>query len=197
MEPRTRSNWCSRWSKFQLYWPNHPISWPLIFEKTWLCFEKRALRAQRIGRGWTFESVVVHPNLQQPNPPLQNKNWQNHSHKFVARVHAPTTPLQTFGASVLAHRFRIGNCERRTYVMHWASLQTPFSCSACLVHCSLWLFSCCCTIDPHTTQPQNLKYLITEGKSLAFIASRPTEHDCWRRPWAMTALSFSSAFTQK
>ena len=24
---------------------NHPFSWPLIFEKTWLCFDKRALRA--------------------------------------------------------------------------------------------------------------------------------------------------------
>ena len=89
--------------------------------------------------------------IQQTNPPplKQNLDKKPFHNKLAARVHAPTTPLQTLGVSALIRRFHNGVCERRAYLMRGGGLQAPFSCLARLAHCLLWLLSCCCSTDPH------------------------------------------------
>ena len=111
---------------------------------------------------------------QKTNPPplKQNLDKKPFHNKLAARVHAPTTPLQTLGVSALIRRFHNGVCERRAYPMRGGGLQAPFSCLARLAHCLLWLLSCCCSTDPHkyrTPKSQMSNY----GSEVSSIYRKP------------------------
>ena len=112
--------------------------------------------------------------IQQTNPPplKQNLDKKPFHKKLAARVHAPTTPLQTLGVSALIRRFHNGVCERRAHPMRGWGLQAPFSCLARLAPYLLWLLSCCCSADPHkyrTPKSQMSNY----GSEVSSIYRKP------------------------
>ena len=103
------------------------------------------------------------------NKILTKKPFHN---KLAARVHAPTTPLQTLGVSALIRRFHNGVCERRAYPMRGGGLQAPFSCLARLAHCLFWLLSCCCSTVPHRyTTPKS--QMSNYGSEVSSIYRKP------------------------
>ena len=112
--------------------------------------------------------------IQQTNPPplKQNLDKKTFHNKLAARVHAPTTPLQTLGVSALIRRFRNGVCERRAYPMRGGGLQAPFSCLARLAHCLLWLLSCCCSTDPHKYRTPKSQ-MSNSGSEVSSIYRKP------------------------
>ena len=120
---------------------NHPFSWPLILEGTWLFSENRALRAHRIGHGWTSETVFVRPNPTNQPTTFETKSWQKTiSQQTCGKCPRTHNTLANFGCFCIETSLPQWSMRKESISDAWRGLQAPFSCLARLRN-GMWLLT--------------------------------------------------------